>query len=394
MDFGVMALGALAALGAAAAPAGDGGDLNLGRMTRGYTYYNWPDADGAKHDADVKACLLAISDMRSAQEGFGGVGVLDALIAGARADSASRGVMSAGIENCMVVRGWRVVQLDDTEGAGLAALPSAELAAKLAPWIGAETPHGQVVRVWHNDAALASVNHFSLHAQHTRNGQLSVLAVGSTVSATLKADKAADRAAPKPERVKLDPKWPKKALKPELLDSAPPGSALIVVNIKGMSLRQGNGFSFNRVGADANVMPSTLDHAPDVLTAFVGTLGTSSGGNFLAFAVPPGRWRINSMVDGIMALNFCLGSPAFDVGAGEVVYVGQLDLKQERLLPGQELAPVRAWMGPAKAVERLRPATFTNGSQSHCASTSIYALEFEGAPFEPGYALGSKARAQ
>jgi len=371
--------------------------LNLGRMTPGYSYFNRPRADMALHNADLGACLVDAANLRSVREKLGsGSGILGALIEGAATNSASRGVISASIENCMVVRGWRVVHLDDVEGAALSALTSDDLAKRLAPWIGAEIPHGTVVRSWHNDAALGAVNHFSLHAQHTRNGQLSVLALGTSVSEALKADQAADAAmtALKVGKIALDPKWPRKPLKPEALDSVPPEAAIIVVAIKGMGMRQGNGFVFTRMGSDPNRLPSYEDHAPDTFSAAAGWMSGGGEGKFVAFALPPGRWRAFSMVNGLIVLNLCLGSPAFEAKAGEVVYAGLLDLKQDKLEPALDLASARAWMSGAKAAERLRPASYVNGTRGPCGddSNAIYALEFDDAPFEPAYALGSKVK--
>jgi len=370
--------------------------LNLGRMTAGYSYFNRPHADQALHNADLAACLIDAAKLRSVREKLGGgSGLLGALIEGAAANSASRGVISASLENCMVVRGWRVVHLDDAEGATLAALPPADLANRLAPWIGAENPHGTVVRSWHNDAARAAVNHFSLHAQHTKNGQLGLLALATTVSKELKTDQKADAEAPKvkPQKIVIDPKWPKKPLKPEMLDTAPAEAAIVVVTIKGVSLRQGNGFVFNRIGADAMRLPSLDDHAPDTFGAIAGALG-GGGAKISAYALPPGRWRAFAMVNGLIVLNLCLGSPAFEAKAGEVIYAGELDLKQDKLVPTMDLAPVKAWMAGAKVAERLQPAVYVNGTLGPCGSDSnaIYALEFDGAPFEPGYMMGSQAK--
>lgn len=377
----------------AGAQAADDTELNLGRMTVGYSYFNKPFADTAMHNADLSACLADAANMRSFEEQLGpiGVGILPELIGEARANSATRGTVMAGVENCMVVHGWRVVHLSDAEGATLAALPAADLMARLSPWIGAEAPHGDVVRVWNNDAALAAVNHFSLHASHTNRGDLSLLALASVPNDALKANRAEVAAAtPKhPEKIVLDPKWKKGKLKPEMLDAAPEGSAIIIVGVAGISLRQGNGFIFNRMGPDIDTNPSAIDHGPDEIMAGAGAIG-GSGLHLMAFAVPPGRWRIYSMWGGGISLNLCLGAPSFEAKAGEVIYAGALNLKQEKLAPDQSLDAVRAWAGGAKAVERVKPAIWTNGSQSKCAPNSLYALEFDGAPFEQGYALGSK----
>lgn len=384
--------------GGAGAAAADGPaaeePLNLGRMTPGYSYFNRPGADRAAHDKDVATCLAKALNVRSAQERFrnSSLGLLPALIDGLRANSANRGVVSAALENCMVVHGWRVVSLDEAEGKALVALPGPQLSERLAPWIGAADPHGRVGRIWHNDAALATVNHFSLHANHTKDGQLSLLAIETNVSTAIKGDNIADAAAPKLAPVKLDSRWPRKQLKPETLDSAPAFAGILIVNVNGVSMRQGNGFTFSRVGTDTQPFPALADGAPGLVRAGLGAIAASKDGKFFAFAVPPGRWRINSIFGGMLELNFCLGSPVFDVKAGEVVYAGELDLKQDRLMPDFDMAPLKAWMGTARAAERVRPAEYRNGSTGPCGGTNIYALEFDGLPFEPGYTLGSTAQ--
>ncbi|MDB5709384.1 MAG: hypothetical protein JWL96_1454 [Sphingomonas bacterium] len=369
--------------------------LNLGRMTAGYSYYNRPRADMSLHNADVAACLADAANMRSFQEQLrGGMGgLLGQIIAGAQADSANRGVVSASLENCMVVRGWRVFHLDDVEGKQISLLPAEQLATTLAPWIGAENPHGTVVREWHNDAALGAVNHFSLHAQHTKNGQLSLLALATSVSQTLKRDEQAGEASAEPGNVALDPRWSKKPVKPEMLDGVPADAAIFIVNVTGFSMRQGNGFVFSRVGADGAARPSVADHGPDLLYAFASTLAGGGEGKTMAFAVPPGKWRIQEMSNGGIELNFCLGAPAFVVKAGEVAYVGRLDMKAEKMVPDMSLDRVRTWMAGTRAADRVTPVAWTNGSRAKCAPNSIYALEFDGAPFERGYELGSRVSA-
>lgn len=74
-----------------------------------------------------------------------------------------------------------------------------------------------------------------------------------------------------------------------------------------------------------------------------------------------------------------------------MIYAGKLDMKQEKLVPDLALGQVTAWAGSAKAAARIKPAVWINGTRGACAPNSIYALEFDGAPFEDGYALGSKA---
>ena len=88
-------------------------------------------------------------------------------------------------------------------------------------------------------------------------------------------------------------------------------------------------------------------------------------------------------------LNFCLGSPSFEVKAGEIVYAGSFDLSASVFEPNMDLAPAKSWLAdPSKTV---LAATYVNGSQGRCSNNTIYALEINGAPFEPGYGWGSRA---
>ena len=106
------------------------------------------------------------------------------------------------------------------------------------------------------------------------------------------------------------------------------------------------------------------------------------------FAVPAGRWRLYGL-GAAPTLNLCLGSPSFEVKAGEVVYAGAYDLDAAELGPDLDLAPAKAWLGAQG--RPLRAASYVNGSLGPCGDNSIYALEIKGAPFEPGYAWGSRA---
>ena len=256
--FRLLAFAAATLMGGTAS-GGEPGDLNLGRMTAGYSYYNRPGADMALHDSDLHACLIAAAAMRTTISSAVG-GVIGGLIASAQEDAANRGVVSSALENCMVVHGWRVVHLDDAEGSALAALPGAELAAKLRPWVGAETPHGTVVRIWHNEAALGAVGHFSLHAQHTRKGQLSLLAMAPTSAPPTAEEQMQSLVTP--EGV-LDPRWPKNPLKPEMLDAAPADGAIVIVAIRGTSTSRGNGFVFKREGPNLATSGTCVDDGPD-----------------------------------------------------------------------------------------------------------------------------------
>jgi hypothetical protein len=262
-------------------------------------------------------------------------------------------------------------------------LPGPEIRAKLAPWIGAAEPHGTIARVWTNEAARGSINHFALRPDHIKRGQLSLLAAEG-----IDPKRAAQGAAAPPPvngNVKLDPKWPKRAVKPENFGTIPAGSALVIFDLRGVNFHQGNGFLVSRVGPDLNTPPSTIDHATDSLYVIQGAL---SGGKTLAFAVPPGRWRIAAQINGAITLNYCLGAPEFEVKESEVVFAGVLDMKAEDLTPDLSLDRVKLWMAGTAAAEKVRPAVYINGSRGACGPNTIFALEFKGAPYMPGYALG------
>ena len=383
-----LAVGVAALLASAPADEGAAKPLNLSRPTSGYTYYNHPGASVAEQDRDLRLCVERASLVRSVDEQMGagaGLGLIGQLLGGAIADAANSGVMAASIENCMVVYGWRVVRLSDAEGKALSDLPPAELKAKLAPWVGAAQPQGDVVRAWANDAANGTINHFSLRPGHTKKGQLSLLAIADGAAAAV-PDKPEKKG--KPEKPVYDAKWSKGSLKPAELASAPAGSGIVIVGVKGLGMTRGNGLVFRRISPKPDLPAWAVDHAPDWFSASGSTLG---GSKMLAFALPPGRWRIASDINGLMELNYCLGSPSFELKAGETLYAGTLDLKSEKLQPDFSLAPVEAWLAGTDAARTVKPAAYTNGSVGACGPNSIYAIEFENAPFEPGYEYGSRA---
>ena len=389
-----MAIGIVIGLvGALAASQGDtdpAKTLNLSRPTAGYTYFDRAGASMDEHDRDLLLCLDHASTVQSVdrQMGSSDGGLIGALIGGMIADAADNGVTAASLENCMVVYGWNVVRLNERTGEALSKLPPAQVRAKLASWIGSQRAYGDVVRVWGNDAANGSINHFSLRPGHTRKGQLSVLALATGTGGRRSEAQAGSGAAP--VRAKLDPKWRTRPLKPVEFGTATAGSGIVILRVKGMSMTRGNGLVFRRIGSNPDVFPSTVDHAPDQFAVMAGTIGGGKG-KIAAFALPPGRWRIASDINGLMELNYCLGSPFFELKAGEVLYAGTLDLKSEKLKPDLSLEPVQEWLAGTPAAQAVKPAAYTNGSRGPCGPNSIYALEFEGAPFEPGYALGSKA---
>lgn len=361
---------------ATAALAQDDAVPNPADATAGYTYFNKPGADLAAHNRDVRACALVAGRLRSPSEEWA-----TQPLAQSRyyyPDPAERNYAASGFETCMVVRGWRVVALPEAEGKALTALAPDALAAQLSPWIGAAEPHGQVVRVWSDEALRASVRFAGMTARHKRS-QLS-LKVGAPD--LMKLPSSPKPAAPSPW---TNPRWPIKPLTAADLATLRPDAGVILVQVRNPGFHGGIGLIFNREGADPESSPSAVDHGPDRLRVGVAILFAHSGGDMFAYAVPPGRWRIYGLGLGPV-LNLCLGSPSFEVKAGETVYAGAFDLSAEALGPDMDLAPARKWLGGDS--RPLRAAAYVNGSQGPCDDSGVDALEFKGAPYEPDYAWG------
>jgi hypothetical protein len=356
--------------------------IEIGQIAQGAIYYNRPAATVAQHDLELTACIRDTlspgpGDAGNMGEGQGAFGPLMAHLIW---DGPIAGLQSAKVENCMLVRGWRAVRLPEPEGAEVAALEGPQLAARLAPWIGAASPHGEIVRTFGNEASHPTGYKTASRAAHADKNQLSL---------RLNADTNPDRAPlvrftiGKP--AKLDPQWTAKSLKPAEIGTAPPGSALIVARVTGISNRWGVSVVLTREGAAPEDEPSRQDHAPDILVVGTGYLFAKKEGNWFIFAAPPGRWRIAS--SGVV--NYCLGGPSFEAKAGDVIYAGTFHLEGDDLGPDLALEPAKAYLaGPA--ADRLKPAEYRNGSRGTCHGVNlVYALEIPGAPFAPDYFWGN-----
>ncbi len=373
--------------------------MPLGAMTTGYTYYNRPGADIAAHDAAVKACAAEAMKVHYVGEGqpltytatarapgetaaqAAGVGIAANLIVDAMIIEANHighiGAVAAGLENCMLVRGWRVVLLPDREGSALAGLAPAALSQQLAPWVGAEAPHGRIMRVFNNDAASGVRPRLGIWPKSgASTAQLSyAAATGGSFKSF--APRGTQPIAP---GVILDARRPTPWTAAQLptKDEMRP---IVIITLTGLSAKTGTGIALERMdpaghGVDERVV---LDQSSGIFS--------KKTGDTVAILITAGRWRIASIGD----LSFCLGSPAFDAKAGEVIYAGAFDLKADKLGPNLDLAAPKTWLGAAPSVAHLQPAAYENGSTSVCGGNVLYALEIPGAPFAPGYGWGSQA---
>jgi hypothetical protein len=103
----------------------------------------------------------------------------------------------------------------------------------------------------------------------------------------------------------------------------------------------------------------------------------------IVMVVPPGHWRMESMLVGDQVVSLCLGSPAFDLSAGEVVYMGDFNFGADPFGPDLTLTPAQQALTAAPPfAARLRAASYANGSSGACRpSNYFYAYQIpEAAP--------------
>jgi hypothetical protein len=123
------------------------------KVDRGHGFFfNRPGATGAAMLADLESCRQIASGAQSQINGvnvlFGGLG---AVIGGA---FAGKRLQRINVENCMLVRGWRLFAMTDAEGDAFNRQPIAAQRTALDGLAGSETPAiGTLLRHWHNDYA-------------------------------------------------------------------------------------------------------------------------------------------------------------------------------------------------------------------------------------------------
>jgi|JI7StandDraft_1071085.scaffolds.fasta_scaffold24870_2 hypothetical protein len=362
--------GALCALGSHAL-AQEPERLEIGEVVQGHAYYNRPGASPAEHNTELAACLSetdwgtpspADRGLQRAVE-IGTGSLLRSDVVGLFWSGPVQGLAAIGPENCMISKGWRVFRLSETEGEAATALTGEAFLARVGPWLGADTPPGVMIRTWGNEAAHPARYRTASRPRPPSRDQLS-LQFFSASGAVF-------------ERAGVDTtNWNRVQARTLRLPEIPePAAGMAIIVMRGVGTN--HGLQFQRVEPSADGARFTFG------------IGVSRQGRWAAAEVPAGRWRINQT----RVVNHCLGSPSFEVAAGEVVYVGTFDMSGDDMGPDLDLAPaISAIRGPA--AERLRAAVYRNGSTDTCRVPFVrYPLEIEGAPFDPGYQRGSVAAA-
>lgn len=349
---------ALLAAGAAAA------QVNLTISAPRYSYFNRAGADLATHDAELIGCLIA-ADMAQGFERMVGADINLMLRFQARDNFA------ANLENCMVARKWRVVTVDDAVGAKLLALSSAEVARSfLSDRVGEDPPRDAVFRRWNNDAGRPETIRGDLGLNNNAKPSLSVKGLDPE-----RVKQAMQNARPT-TNPKAPPGFARVNDSAKALAKLPADSALIVLRLKNISASNGYGLTFERVGADPATPAWMQDGQPSVFAVSQGTLGAKPEGRVFVGAVPPGVWRLKSLLVG-QVLTFCLGAPSFAVGPGDVVFAGTFDMAAGPLSPAMDMETAnRALAARPDFAQRATPADYVNGSTGVCDVGLITALEF------------------
>ncbi|MDB5691405.1 MAG: hypothetical protein JWO81_468 [Alphaproteobacteria bacterium] len=127
-------------------------------------FYNKPGATRAQYDADWQECRLIARGSKTPSGSYSYVynpAVISPIAAGvgagigaAIAQAIIQGQLRrANRRSCLLIRGWRLVEVDDAEQKRVAALPDAEREHYFNAILGATELKGKKVTSWHNDFA-------------------------------------------------------------------------------------------------------------------------------------------------------------------------------------------------------------------------------------------------
>jgi hypothetical protein len=352
-------------LGLASSVAAQG---DITQSTSGYTYFYKAGANWDDHVDDVQQCSMAADRMTPlilSAYSSGAHGVLGSALESGFHSMHKRRTMAANIENCMVVRQWAVVRLDPVIGAEIMALPNATKAERLRDMVGADRAAGEIVRRFSNEAADNRTRMFSDPGDLDKPS-LSVEAVRSVPLAPTKAVPA-----DVPDRV-VKPKRPVQSTKLEQVTRIPDGYAVVLIGLADPQ-RKANNLRFLR----APNPDGSADSLPDEFVAAIGgAIWNRPKEKLEAFVVPSGRWRLTHRSDGIETVSFCLGAPAFEVAAGEIVYIGRYDVSGSGAFgphAGWSPSPADITKFP-RLGEGWRSAEVVGHDETVCWGSFLYAL--------------------
>jgi hypothetical protein len=307
-----------------------------------FSYFNRVGSSITDHDLDLATCITRVRSMPVAASNIVG-GVLGGVI-----DDLNRNAFArASLESCMVLRGWRVVEISKEEGSQLAALPPDALTEKLASMVGAVELHGTVLRTFTN-VVLKQPNSLRVDWPYPSTTSLS------------EARFDWKSLGPSPAPASLPRQRRVKELKlGEYADG--PGKALIVIRIVGGGPHTGQSLMFSKATSVGQADKLTLD------TAYLRTPGPPGEGKTYVFSVDPGVWYLSS----VAFASTCLEAPYVDVEAGDVVFFGSFT-PDESLSVDLTPGPVAAVL-PSELQAHMKVAAWKDGLHT-TACGDLYAI--------------------
>ncbi len=397
MKFKVV-LGATCALFTTAARADA---ASLTGSTPGYHYFWKAGATIEDHDAAVVDCAVRLramvngSDAMTAVTAATGGGLAGALIGGIIDSNENRQGDAANMEGCMALKGWSVVGFPDAEGEAVRDLDDASLIReKVSPLVGSAAPAGPVLRgPFANE--LVEGAFVVEKARDLDKLSLSVRATKSAADAAI--DSAGELKPSKPELPK-GVKAPKriKGHNAKELVAADPQSAHIVLRLKGAKSRvNSTNIILSRLAPDGSEVVYDGLATTAALGYLAGTRlakGAVDGETYADFVVPvpAGRWKMATISVIPYDADLCFGAPAFEIGDGETVFLGEMTVRDGGGYPldAADLETARAILAANPTIAgRVRAPDWSNGFTSDCFGSYAYAYEIPGAPFIDGAAL-------
>lgn len=308
-------------------------------------FYNRPGATRADYDAAWQACRLIARGSRTPSGSVpmvynpavmspvaaGIAGGIGGLIGGAIVQGQQR---RENRRECLMARGWRLVEVSDSEAARVGAMSDADRSAYFDGIVGAADFKGKTM-IWHNG--------FAEPAAGVR-APVPVTAPGALVTGK-----------------KTDPKVPVVLAE---------GEAAVLIGFRrpdGESAGKSASVAIARYDAavsDLSYRPRDWKKRGDKTTYGI-TLRSADKKQALEYhliRVTPGDYVVAGAAPGTVPItnSFCLGAPRFSVAAGTITYVGEFVPYTMTAMPDGSRGPAMAWAydeaGARATLAAIQPA--------------------------------------
>jgi hypothetical protein len=344
-------------------------------------FYNKPGATRAQYDADWQECRLIARGSRTPSGtvpyyynpavvspiAAGAGGALGGLIAGAIIEGQQR---RANRRNCLLIKGWRLVEVPAAEQAKVAAMTDEQRSAYFNAIVGAASVEGEVTE--RTSFAMEADPELKLDAPVTGP---SALFLGKKVDASVPLKLA-------------------------------PGEAAIVLGYRrpgGESTGRSGAVSFARYDIkqrDLVYQPKDWKKKGDKTTYLLnaGSADRKAGYEVQVLKVTPGDYVIMGTSVGPnvpITTSNCFGAPTFNVGEGEVLYVGDfLPYMGQKLSEGSKFFGLAYASHPEDArsvlagkqqalAAALKPAVLRNRATYACSAINMDRWDLPGAEALP-----------